>query len=141
LALRPLFLVDKSALARVHLEPVHAVLAPLLAYGRLATCAIVDLEMLYSARSPDEYQVMLASRRNDYVDLPMTERICARAMEVQGGLARYSRHRGARIPDLLIAACAEVHGVSVLHYDADFDLIASITGQPVRWVVPQGIVP
>jgi hypothetical protein len=29
----------------------------------------------------------------------------------------------------------------VLHYDSDYDLIAKITGQPARWVVPRGTVP
>jgi predicted nucleic acid-binding protein len=141
LALRPLFLVDKSALARMHLEPVHTVLGPLLAHGRLATCVIIDLEMLYSATNPAEYRTVLAKRRNDYIELPLTREVGARAVEVQSELARYSRHRSVGIPDLLIAACAEINGVSVLHYDADFDVIASVTGQPARWVVPRGTVP
>ncbi len=56
-------------------------------------------------------------------------------------LARQGKHRGASIPDLLIAAVAERAGLSVLHYDRDFDLIASTTGQDVEWVVPPGSVP
>jgi hypothetical protein len=28
-----------------------------------------------------------------------------------------------------------------VHYDGDYDLIATITGQPVQWVVPPGTVP
>ncbi|HEU5470345.1 MAG TPA: PIN domain nuclease [Actinophytocola sp.] len=141
MALSPLYLVDKSAIARMHLEQVRAVLEPLLLHGRLATCAITDLEVLFSARNADEYQTVLAERRNYYTQLPITPEVCSRAVDTQRRLARHSRHRGAGVSDLLIAACAERHGVSVLHYDADFDLIASATGQPTRWVVPQGAVP
>jgi predicted nucleic acid-binding protein len=64
-----------------------------------------------------------------------------RAIEVQTALARTGQHRGVPIPDLLIAAVAEASGLSVLHYDADFDRVAEITGQPVEWVVPRGSVP
>lgn len=53
-------------------------------------------------------------------------------------LAAKSAHRGAALPDLLIAATAERHGVTVLHYDHEYDLIAMVTGQAVRWVVPRG---
>ncbi|HET9140981.1 PIN domain nuclease [Actinophytocola sp.] len=141
MGISPRYLVDKSAVARVHLEPVRAVLDPLMVHGRLATCAVVDLEVLFSTRTPDEYRSVLHRRRNNYTDLPVTPQVCARAMAVQHLLARRSQHRGAGVPDLLIAACAETHGVAVLHYDADFDLIAGVTGQPTRWVVPKGTVP
>jgi predicted nucleic acid-binding protein len=49
--------------------------------------------------------------------------------------------RSVGLPDLLVAAVAEREHVTVLHYDADYDLVAEITGQPVRWVVPRGAVP
>jgi predicted nucleic acid-binding protein len=134
-------LVDKSALVRRHLAPVSAILGPLFRRGDLATCSVVDLEVLYSARSPTEYRSVLAVRRARYVTLPMTQEICARAVEVQSTLATRSHHRGCGVSDLLIAACAEIYGAQLLHYDGDFDLIASVTGQPVRWVVPRGSVP
>jgi predicted nucleic acid-binding protein len=137
---KPLILVDHSALARLHLESVRAVLSPMLARGQLATCAVVDLEVLFSARSPDDYVNVRQGRRRCR-DLPMTPRVCSRALEVQSELARRSQHRGTGFADLLIAACAEIHGTGLLHYDADFDLIASVTGQPARWVVPRGSVP
>jgi len=62
-------------------------------------------------------------------------------LQVQRELAVASRHRGAAIPDLLIAAVAERHEVTVLHYDRDFDRIAAVTGQPAQWIVPAGAVP
>lgn len=64
-----------------------------------------------------------------------------RAMEVQHHLATASQHCAAAIPDLLVAAVAERHRVAVIHYDHDFDRIAKVTRQPMRWVVPAGSVP
>ncbi|GAB4048417.1 PIN domain-containing protein [Catellatospora paridis] len=61
-----------------------------------------------------------------------------RAMEVHLSLAASSQHRHFRLPDLIIAATAEQHGATVLHYDADYDRIAAVTGQPVEWIAPRG---
>ncbi|HEV2783499.1 MAG TPA: PIN domain nuclease [Actinophytocola sp.] len=120
---------------------MREVVSPLLARRGLATCAVVDLEVLYSARSPTEYQAKLTELRANYISLPITPAICARAIHVQARLAMRSRHRGCGAADLLVAACGELHGVPILHYDKDYDLIASITGQPAKWVVPRGSVP
>jgi hypothetical protein len=73
--------------------------------------------------------------------VPMDQAVLSRAVAVQDALAVTSRHRGAKIADLLIAAAAEAAGLVVLHYDHDFDLIAEITGQPVEWILPAGAVP
>lgn len=71
----------------------------------------------------------------------MTEAVVDRALDVQGQLASRSEHRSVPLPDLLIAACAEAAGLVVLHYDADYNRIAQLTGQAVQWVVPRGSVP
>jgi hypothetical protein len=63
-----------------------------------------------------------------------------RALEVQCMLAERSQHRAVPLPDLLVAACAESAGLAVLHYDADFERIAELTGQRVQWIVPRGSV-
>lgn len=68
----------------------------------------------------------------------MPDEVWQRALEVQAALATRSEHRGAAIPDLLIAATAERHRVTVLHYDHEYDLIASVTGQEVHWIVARG---
>ena len=47
-------------------------------------------------------------------------------------------HRQVTLPDLLVAAAAERAEIPVLHYDRDFELIASVTGQPVRAIAPLG---
>ncbi len=70
---------------------------------------------------------------------PVTEDVSRRALEVQGLLARRGHHRVA-LPDLVTSAAAERSGVAVLHYDRDYDTIASVTGQPVEWVVEPGSV-
>jgi predicted nucleic acid-binding protein len=132
------YLVDTSALARMETSAVvNAALDPLLISGQVATCGVVDLELLYSAPSPGAYAATAASLR----DLPrvhVTEAILDRALEIQGELAKRSQHRGASLPDLIVASCAEDAGLTVMHYDADYDRIADVTGQPVQWVVPRG---
>ena len=63
-----------------------------------------------------------------------------RSREVQSARVERGQHRAVSVPDLLIAATAEIEGLTVLHYDADFDLIAEITGQSMEWVVPRGSI-
>lgn len=64
----------------------------------------------------------------------------ARAREIQAALVERGQHRGVGIPDLFIAATAEIEGLTVWHYDADFDLISEVTGQPREWIVRQGSI-
>ena len=133
------FLVDKSALARMPLEPVRRRLAPIIEAGEAATCSIVDLEVLYSVRNFEEHRRTRQRRSLAYTRVALTEPVFERALDVQGELSKSGRHR-VPIPDLLVAAAAEKAGLTVLHYDSDFDTIAAVTGQPVEWVVPRGAV-
>ena len=132
------YLADTSALARLARPAVDAALSPLIEAGQVATCGMVELELLYSSRGPDDYARRRQQLRDGFESLSMPDEVWQRALQVQAELARTSAHRGAALPDLLIAATAERHGVPVLHYDHDYDLIASITGQSVRWVVFRG---
>lgn len=131
------YLVDKSALARAHRPAVLAVMGPLINSGLVATCGIVESEMLFSARNVAEHDET-RRRLQAFEWLPTPDEIWARVAEVQRSLTEHGRHRAVPIPDLVIAATAERHGVSVLHYDVDFDVIAEVTGQPTRWVLPPG---
>ena len=70
--------------------------------------------------------------------IPIGEADFIRAEEVMGELAKTGRHRAVSLPDLLVSAVAERAGVVVLHYDADFDIVASVTGQRMEWVAPNG---
>lgn len=137
--MNPRYLVDKSALARMPHEPVRARLAPILEMGQAATCGMIDLEVLFSARSADDHERIRHRRRLAYRRVPVDDAVFDRAIEVQGSLARRGQHR-LPIPDLVIAAAAEASGLVVLHYDGDFDRIAAVTGQPMEWVVPRGSV-
>ena len=136
MAVAPQWLADKSALARLAQQPVATRMEPLLINGLVATTPIIDLEILYSARSLEDYESILLERRA-LPSYPLTEESTDRAIEVQHRLARLGRHR-IPLPDLLIAAVAEINHLTVIHYDADYDLIAEVTRQPCEWVVPRG---
>lgn len=138
MALVVTYLADKSALARMTHALVAKKLAPLIADGEVATCGVIELEVLYSARSESDLIETRARRAIAYRRVPMTDADFLRAEEVMARLAARGQHRAAGLPDLLIAAVAERAGLTVLHYDADYDVIAAATGQAVEWVAPKG---
>jgi predicted nucleic acid-binding protein len=107
--------------------------------GKIATCDMVRLELLYSARNAREF-VSLRSELNALPNCPIGNEQWQRALAVYEQLAHHGglHHRSVRHPDLLIAAAAEAAGVTVLHYDEDYDRIAAITGQQVRWLAARG---
>jgi predicted nucleic acid-binding protein len=121
-------------------DAVAARIGPLVEAGVVATCGIVDLEILYSTRSHADHEATRCRRDLAYTWVAIDDGVFRRAIEVQGELARTAQHR-LPIPDLLIAAAAERARLCVLHYDADFDRIAAVTGQRTEWVVPRGTVP
>ena len=134
------FLADKSALTRRDTRPeVREALEPLLLAGEVATCGIVDLELLYSATSRASYRALSEALRG-MPRVPVDDDCAGRALQVQAMLAERSQHRAVPLPDLLVAACSELAGLAVLHYDADFERIAELTGQRARWIVPRGSV-
>lgn len=137
----PRYIADKSALARLRHPAVSAVLSPLILAGEVATCSVIELEILYSARSYQDLVTTRATRSRAFPLLQMAQADFDRAMDVMEALARRGLHRAVGIPDLLIAAVAEREGMTVIHYDADYDHVAAITGQAMQWVVPRGAVP
>ena len=132
-----LFLVDKSAFEQQrHSGAADDTLRALAAENKLATCEIVALELLYSAPGVADYE----QRWADLQALPglhVTKAVMTRALTTQRLLAARGQHRRP-IPDLVIAAAAAEYDATVLHYDGDFDLIAAVTGQPTRWIIPSG---
>ena len=109
----------------------------LLVEGRLAACQMTALEFLNNAPDPKGYEILLgALQGHRWIDVGTDA--MNRAMATHRAMARQSRHRNFRLPDLIIAATAELAGATVLHYDADYDRIADVTGQPTEWVAPRG---
>lgn len=138
MALSAHYLADKSALARFRIPEVEARLRPLIEDGKIATCTIVDLEVLYSSRNLADYEAIL-DERSAFATAPITQEVMSTAVELQHELAKRGQHR-VPIPDLLISAAALRSDLVVLHYDADFERIAAVGGAPHEWVVPQGSV-
>lgn len=131
-------IVDTSVLKRLHRPAVRIVIEPLVRRGSLGRPRICDLEVGFSARNAGEWDDLIDAL-DVFTPIDTTARHVARALQVQRLLADHGQ-RGRKIPDLLIAAAAEERSAAVLHYDADFDLIASVTGQICEWVVPAGSV-
>jgi len=132
------FLVDTSVLKRLGHPEVRGAVEPLAAAGQLGRATICDLEIGYSARNVGEWD-RLVGALSAFEAIETTAPHMRRALQVQRTLAERSQ-RGRKIPDLLVAAAAEELDLGVLHYDADFDLIAAVTGQRCQWVVPAGSV-
>ncbi|WUS98380.1 PIN domain nuclease [Streptomyces sp. NBC_00708] len=131
------YLIDKSALARWTKPAVKQVLKPLHERYLLAVCQPTEYEMVHSARDSSE-ATRISTWLHAFDYLHVTEDTFARALEVQRHALRAGFPRALSLPDLLIAATAELNRLTVLHYDGDFDMIASLTGQPAEWVVPPG---
>lgn len=127
------WLIDKSAIARLHLAVEATEWANRIERGLVRICTVTRLEIGYSARSAEDHRSLLtevpvASMPVEY----LTPRIEDRAVELQTVLAERGLHRAPSVPDLLIAATAELAELTVLHIDKDFELVADITGQPVE---------
>jgi predicted nucleic acid-binding protein len=131
-------LVDTSVLTRLHRHEVVDVIEPLASAGRLGRAAISDLEVGFSARNAREWGQLIEAL-DAFERVQIDARHFERACQVQRTLADKGQ-RGRKVPDLLIAAAAEARRITVLHYDSDFDIIASATGQPTEWVVASGTI-
>ena len=132
------YLVDTSVLTRMSSPQVREQIESRAAAGVLGRAGISDLEIGYSARSAREWDRLIEAL-SVFVLVETTEDHVHRARQVQRLLAaKHQRRR--KIPDLLIAAAAEANGLTVLHYDADFDRISAVTGQQCEWVVAAGSV-
>jgi predicted nucleic acid-binding protein len=127
------WLIDTSALARLGTSPDAATWAGRIDRGLVRIAVVTRLEIGYSARSGPDLRNAL--RRAPLASMPVeyqTPAIDDRAIEVQALLADRGRHRAPSIPDLIVAATAELAGLVVLHLDKEFELIADLTGQPTE---------
>lgn len=132
-----MFLLDTSVLTRLGAPSIVRRIRELDGDG-LARTTMTDLEIGVSARNTHEWDrlvVALGAFRRIDVEAHHFER----ALQVQRTLAGDGL-KGRKVPDLLIAAVAEAASLTVLHYDTDFDHIASATGQPTQWIVERGSI-
>jgi predicted nucleic acid-binding protein len=132
------YLADTSALARLipdvtdaygWLRARHA--------GLVAVCDITELELLFSARSAADRAAIQRLLGAAYAWSPVPDGVYQRAREVQQSLTESGEHRSAGPVDLLVAATAELAGLTLLHCDRDFETIAKHTGQPTRMLTVQ----
>ncbi len=132
------WLIDKSALVRLAASPDAAEWASRIGRGLVRISTLTRLEVGFSARSADDLRRSLSEPPLSAMPVEyLTPAGEDRAMAVQQTLAQAGHHRAPSIPDLLIAAIAELSGLTVLHLDKDFELVAGVTGQPVeRLAVP-----
>jgi hypothetical protein len=135
-------LVDTSAFVRLVRDPsLRDRWREQIGAGLLAVCPVTELEILYSARSKADRDGIRTVLREAFTWVLMPDRVFERAAEVQEALTDRGAHRSAGTVDLLVAAAAELHGLTLLHYDTDFLQIAAATGQRLRWVADPGSMP
>lgn len=127
------WLIDKSAVVRLGASPDASDWADRIGRGLVRITTVTRLEVGYSARSGQDLRAALSGP--PLVSMPivyLTPSVEERAVEVLELLAERGRHRAPSVPDLIISATAELNGLTVLHFDKDFDLIAEVTGQPME---------
>ncbi|HEV2344002.1 MAG TPA: PIN domain nuclease [Actinocrinis sp.] len=126
------YLVDTSAAVRIMTatDLVENWIIEITA-GQIAICAITELELRYSAKSVDHDRQLRRWLGETFVWAPIQDRCHERALEVQNGLVANGEQRSAGPIDLMLAANAELSGLTVLHDDRDFDCVARVTGQAV----------
>ncbi|MFF9339352.1 PIN domain nuclease [Streptomyces sp. NPDC014773] len=131
------FLIDTSALARFLRDDAEQYgWDQAAAAGLIATCPITELEFFYSARSADDRAQGIENLRLVFGWVPVDDRAYSRAWQVQEALTRRGQHRSAGAVDLIVAATAELQGLTLLHRDRDFECIAAVTGQALQWYGP-----
>jgi predicted nucleic acid-binding protein len=129
------WLIDKSALVRLSASPDAAEWARRIERGLVRITTVTRLEVGYSARSGTDLRAGLQEPPVSVMPVEyLTPAIEDRAVEVLTLLADRGQHRAPSVPDLVIAAAAELAGLTVLHCDKDFDLIVGVTGQPAQWL-------
>ena len=136
MALSAKYLADKSALARFPVPAVGARLRPLMEEGLIATCAIIDLDVLFSSRSLADYE-RVSRERSFFTSVEITPRVWDLVFEMQCSLAERGQHRLA-IPDIIISAVGKVSDLTILHYDTDFERLKLVGGASQEWIIPRG---
>ena len=131
-------LIDKSAWERQAHRAIRDQWRAALEADQLVMCAVTDYELLFSARDGSGYAA-IESRLAGFRHLPMTAGVHRAALGAMGDLAAQGPlHHRVKLPDLLVAACAQEAGVGVLHYDRDFDRLGTVLAFDSRWLATSG---
>jgi len=133
------YLADTSVFARLSTPSVAAAFGPMAAEGRVGLCSPVVFELGFSARNHEDY-VALTDRLRAFTAVPVTDADHRRALEVQEALSARGQLCALSLVDALLAAVAEARQLTVVHYDADFERVADVTGQAHEWIVDRGTV-
>ncbi|MFE1957587.1 PIN domain nuclease [Streptomyces sp. NPDC059479] len=132
------YLIDTSALARfLRSDAEQHGWDQAAAAGLIATCPIIELEFFYSARSAEDRARGIEDMRMIFGWVPVDDRAYSRAWDVQAALTKRGQHRSAGAVDLVVAATAELQGLTLLHRDRDYECIAAVTGQALQWYGPE----
>lgn len=132
------FLIDTSALARLLRSDADQYgWDRAAAAGLIAVCPITELEFFFSARSIADRTQTIDDMRLLFGWVPVDDRAYDRAWQVQEELTNRGQHRSAGPVDLVVAATAELQGLTLLHRDHDFECIAGVTGQAMQWYGPE----
>jgi len=135
------FLVDTSAVVRLLRDrDTRARWQPQITAGLMGLCPITELELLHSARSKADREEWLELLDVTFAWIAIPDRVFSRATEIQAAMTGRGTHRTAGAIDLLLAATAELNGLSLVHYDHDFDEVTKVTGQPTTWIAPPGSI-
>jgi len=125
------WLIDKSAIGRLHLAVDAGGWADRIERGLVRISTVTRLEIGFSARSGADHRSLFAQPPITSMPIEyLTPMIEDRAVEIHAALAERGQHRAPSIPDILIAASAELAELTLLHMDKDFELIATLTRQP-----------
>ncbi|HEX6500617.1 MAG TPA: PIN domain nuclease [Micromonosporaceae bacterium] len=135
------YLLDTSALVRVLRDgTVRDRWREQIVAGLVAICPVVELEFLHTARSKVEREELIELLATTFTWVSMPDQVFTRSSAVQASLTDRGWHRSAGVADLLVATCAQAHGLVLLHYDHDFEQVAKVTGQPASWIAEPGSI-
>ncbi|MFI5985928.1 PIN domain nuclease [Streptomyces sp. NPDC051555] len=140
MAEKPQFLIDKSAAGRILRPGIRETWIETLSAGRVSLCEPTEFEMLYSARSVQDYKRTKAQLRQLFTWHPAPADSWQQVLALQEVLVHRGSHRSASGIDLLVAVTARAHGLTVLHYDRDFETVAGVTELRTRWLAEPGSI-
>ncbi|MFF4378597.1 PIN domain nuclease [Kitasatospora sp. NPDC001547] len=132
------FLIDTSAHVRIVRPKAEEIWGEVIDQGRIGMCEPTEAELLYSSQSKRHYTELKDALADMYVWRPVPSGAWRRLLEIQQQLVNVGQHRSAGIADLMVAVTAMHHGLTVLHYDRDFEVIAKHTDLRARWLAEPG---